>query len=94
MTIKEHIQEFLLEPEQTLCSGGRFQVKDFNYIFDILQEKLTNFIVFENGGGRPFQIWKINEQDLKDIIRKKTMHAHIYFYNINGVETIIKPLPK
>lgn len=91
-TIKKQFEKFLEDDNNKLCNpGGVFKAKDFKLIMGILDETLDNFIVFDNRGGRPFHVWEIKPNDMKQTIDH--MSSYIYMYKHDGIETIVSNLP-
>lgn len=91
-TIKEALEQYLENPENILSTpGGRFTAEDFKLLMSAVTGTLDNFIIFSNGGGKPFMIWKMNEKDSYSLI--KHLSRYTYMYKLNGVETIVKKLP-
>lgn len=106
MKINEIIKQFLLD-DCALCSGGRFTGQDFLNIQSILDETLDNFVIYDNGGGKPFSIRiyanhriLVGPEEIDNYTLKKfeafavSDKPYTYMYKIDGKETIVKQLPK
>ena len=89
-TIAEQIQEFLSDMNRSICTCGHFTVNDFYLLNAAGTGKLDNFIVFRNGGGKPFNIMEINPEGLMDLL--EALKGYTFSYKIYGKETILKRL--
>ena len=91
-TIQEHLEDFMSIEHNNLCSTGRFTVKDFRLLARALSGNLDNFIIFDNAGGKPFDIAQCdNSKELAKL--SKFLQKYLYMQKINGKETIIRKLP-
>lgn len=94
-TIKELLEVYLNKDEQNRYisgPGGIFTAKDFKFLMGAFNETLDNFVIFENGGGKPFMIWEMKPKDLQLFVDSKS-RQYMFAYKIKGKETILKPLP-
>jgi hypothetical protein len=54
--IQENLQEFMQNPEARIVSGGSFHVIDFTNMNKVLNNTEEDFLIFDNGGGKQFEI--------------------------------------
>ena len=95
-TISKYIQEWMeVDKQRSLCSCGSFTVNDFYLLLRVISGNLDNYIVFNNSGGKPFDIIEMETDDgFKDFDSFLNRFKNItFFYKRDGVETILKPLP-
>lgn len=89
-TIAEMMQEWLSHENWRLCSGGTFTVKDMLNVMAVATGKLDNFIIFQNGGGKPFDIFNVEPANFIEFLEH--IKGYTYAYKHNGVEVILTPL--
>lgn len=99
--IQINLNEFMLNPSTSLASSG-FKVADFNALNKVLNNTTEDFLIFDNAGGRKFDIifdrLLLNEDgknelyEVKDTINifLKEHKNWIYSYQINGKQTLLK----
>jgi hypothetical protein len=67
-------------------------------ILKVLDGTLDNYIIFDNAGGKTFDIKTYNDSfvSIEQFEMFATVYAkqYVYAYKINGVETIVKKLPE
>lgn len=101
MTIKDHVRQFIDEDNALSGLGGKFTGEDFMELEKILSGEADNFIIFNNRGGKAFDVWShetmkkhSNKATLKGFIDFATsQRSYIYMQKIEGKETIFKQLP-
>ena len=97
-TISQHLKEYFERNKLYCNSGGCVSGKTILSIFSAMNETLDNFVIFNNAGGKHFEIWTAENLQTKDtkhflkIIKHKSIYPYVYMYKINGKETIIKNL--
>lgn len=102
MNIAEKLQEFIDLDGQLSGPGGIFRGSDFKALQSVLDGTADNFVVFDNGGGRPFHVWVFAELLSRDSgrtldgFRKFTdeMKPYVYMRKLEGKEEIFKNLPQ
>jgi hypothetical protein len=100
-TITDHIRKFIDDDNTLAGPGGKFTGKDYIAIESILSGKADNFIVFNNGGGKMFEVWvfdTMKERNAKSTLKgfiefAKSQRGYIYMQKIKGKEEIFKNLP-
>lgn len=96
-TISEHLKEYFSKNE-SYSNGGKVLCKTIYYIFRVMNTALDDFVIFNNDGGKHFEIWTIDDLKCKDAkhflktIKHKTFFPYVYMYKINGKETIVRNL--
>ena len=102
MTIADHLRQYINNGDVLSGPGGKFTGEDFLHLEKILSGKLDNFVVFNNAGGKPFEVWSYDtmkknsskKNTLKGFINFcNTQKGYVYMQKINGKETILKKLP-
>lgn len=96
--IQKDLELFLNGTDSVLSSvGGRFTAKDFNNLREVLGGTKRNFLIFDNAGGKKFEI-KFQEKDtdkkgFEDFIKYCTKkHNWVYSYQLDGKQVIIRNL--
>ena len=81
--IQEKLQEFLSEDENYLSNcGGSFKTKDFKAIIRVLADDDCDFVIFNNGGGRHFDIWfSENGRSIEKLVEH--VRGYTYGYQLN-----------
>ena len=90
MSIKEHLEEFMSDEHNELCRGGCFSSRNFTHLIKALTGELDNFVVFDNAGGKAFDIVQ-HDEGIDGFV--KDMKLYVYMYKMNGKETILRNLP-
>jgi hypothetical protein len=100
--IQENLSQWMSDPTNRITSNGTFTVKDFNNLNKVINNTEEDFLIFDNGGGRKFDISfdhtyedensEQQEYKVKNFI-KHLMENHrtwVYSYQIDGQQTIVK----
>jgi hypothetical protein len=97
--IQKMLENFLSIPENEICfASGKFTANDFNNLVEVLNSTDKDFVIFDNGGGKTFEIWlndsvgdtnKINK--FVNYLLKNNKHW-LYCYQINNEQTIIREI--
>lgn len=102
--IQENLKEFLSNPDTTIVSSGTFRVRDFNNLNKVLNSTEEDFLIFDNGGGRKFDIVfdrTIQDENGQNITYKiKELIDHllkehknwIYCYQLNKEQFILRKI--
>lgn len=101
MTIAERLRDHLDNDRQLSGPGGMFRGSDFTAIVSVLTGEADNFIVFNNGGGRPFFVWifadmqRRNPDNTLEGFKKfaEDVRGYTYMRKIDGREEIFSDLP-
>jgi hypothetical protein len=100
--IQQSLETFLSDPESTLARNGSFTADDFNRLRKVLNGTTEDFLIFDNGGGKKFDIMfdreyfnedgQIQVHKIKNFILYllREHRAWIYCYQLAGVQTILK----
>jgi len=99
-TISQIMNEWLAAERNICTARGSFTAADFRRMQGVLNETLSDFIIFNNAGGKTFEIW--TKADLKrgsiqgvvDWVTESYGRHGIYMYKIDGEEFIVNPIPK
>lgn len=98
-TIQENLHDFLNDSTNVLSTaGGRYGTDDFIKLNKILNNTKEDFLIFDNGGGKKFEITfdrVVNENEsykVKDTIKYflKNNKSWIYCYQIDEVQHTLK----
>jgi hypothetical protein len=98
-TIQDNLHDFLNDSKNVLStSGGRYGTDDFIKLNKILNNTKEDFLIFDNGGGKTFEIIfdrVVNENEsykVKDSIKyfSKNHKSWIYCYQIDEVQHTLK----
>jgi len=95
MTIKKYLEDYLFDESDNILSnpGGRFTTRDFQLLYNLLNEKEGNYIIFENAGGKPFDVWLVNEKyNFEETV--KSLQPYVLATKNGKKEKIYKQLPK
>lgn len=102
--IQEDFKNYMEDQQAIFSSSGYFRVVDFNNLVKVINGTEEDFLVFDNAGGKKFDIMfdrtLPNEKGLdklykvEDFINNllKEHKSWIYCYQINKIQTIVKPL--
>lgn len=99
-TIADKIKEYIAKDGLLSGPGGLFSGKDLCALLDVMSGKADNFIVFNNGGGRPFHVWIFdnirNKESTIEGFKEFAAHVRGYTYmrKIEGKEEIFSELPE
>lgn len=95
--ISELMQEYLDNDEMLSGPSSKFTGRDFNAIKKVVDETSDNFVVFNNSGGKLFEVWHHSDifkdfpvENFEEWVHK--IKGYVYMYKINGKETILKKL--
>ena len=93
-TISQHLKEYF---ERNELFAEVIYGKTIIRILSIINGTADNFFIFNNAGGKRFDIWfmedlKQNEKKFLKLIKSKQIFQYVYMYKINGKETIVKNL--
>ena len=97
-TISDKMKQFI-ESDATICGPrGNFTTEDFRNIQKVLSGKEDNFVIFNNSGGKIFDIWfheDMNKRNKKATIKGfieliNHIKPYVYAYKVNGEEVILK----
>ena len=93
-SIQEHFKLFL-ENDYTFCSGGRITGHEMIKYMELYNGTIIeDFLIFDNAGGRPFDIQIFKSTDEWSIDAAiESLSKYVLMYRKDGKETIIKPLP-
>ena len=98
--IQQMVSEFFSNEWNSLCMGGTLYVRDFKLMLSVLDGTIDgDFLIYDNLGGRPFDILVNSEQYPKTVqiilahMKKERPYA-IFAYRIKGKETILRQLNK
>lgn len=92
--IQQHMKEFMSKEDMNIVTSGRFSVRDFNRLNKVLNGTDEDFIIFDNKGGKKFDImFNTTEPDsnIADLV-KYLLNNHknlIFSYQLNGEEVIL-----
>ena len=102
--IQENLQKVLSNTDFRIVSSGQFTSKDFNNLYKVINNTEEDFLIFDNGGGRKFDIMfdrtllnednVIQKYEVVDFINHLLEHnkSWIYSYQINKKQTIIQTI--
>jgi len=102
MKTQQSISQILREyvESDNVLSGpqSKFSGKDFLSLSRAMDPKETNFIVFNNAGGKPFEVWFWDDmnrknhtiKEFKSFIEKQK--GYVYMYKLGKKETIVQEL--
>ncbi len=99
MTIAEHIKKYMDNDGVISNPGGQFTGEDFLWMSQVFLGTADNFVIFDNAGGKPFTIWLLDKISIgtkkKDYLKFiDDKMAYVFMYKIDGVETVLRNLPK
>ena len=89
-SIKEMLNLLMEDDNYRLSNpGGGFTSRDFKFLSEVLAEKEGFYVLFDNGGGKPFDIFKFeSEKQVKSFIGQDSVKAYIFAYRIGTADTI------
>jgi hypothetical protein len=93
MKIKGFLKNYLNNPS---FANKNLNVWTVRAIMLIIEDKLTDYVIFENAGGVDFQIWypspiyKINAKGIAEMVKDRKFRPYIFAYCLNGKETILQ----
>lgn len=103
--IQENLQEFMENPFNNIVSpGGSFNVEDFTKLNKILNNTEDDFLIFDNGGGKKFEIMfdRIlpDENGIDTLYKVETFikflskenKKWIYGYQLNKQQTVLRKI--
>lgn len=99
--IQENLKEYLSNPDAIIVNWGNFKAHEFNTINKVLNGTNEDFLIFDNRGGRMFDIVFDREfeekgakvrYEVKNMIEAilKEHKSWIYCYQLNGEQTILR----
>lgn len=89
-TIKELLDNFLTQDRYYSSPSSGVKADELALLIGAYNDTEDNFILFENGGGRPFHIWKMEDGKGKEFV--EYLGSYAYAYKLNGKTTIVKPI--
>lgn len=76
--IQDELKKFMEDPHAKFCSVGSFTVTDFHNLNKVLNNTEEDFLIFDNGGGRKFDIYfdrtAVRKKSRRELFRKKFHH--------------------
>lgn len=102
--IQDELKKFMEDPHAKFCSVGSFTVTDFNNLNKVLNNTEEDFLIFDNGGGRKFDIYfdrtAVNEKNQEENYFVKNFITHllkdhpswIFSYQINKEQVVRKKI--
>jgi hypothetical protein len=93
MTISKMLLDYFQTHADQYFSGPSSAITNSELLLThkILNNESVDFLIFDNAGGRRFEIWDLtNRENKNDFI--ELFKGYAYAYKIDGQETIIKPL--
>jgi hypothetical protein len=102
--IQENLQEFMENPYTNIVSSGSFKVVDFTNLNKILNNTEDDFLIFDNAGGKKFEI--VFDRTLPDKKGVDTLYkvkafikyllkerkSWIYCYQLNKEQTVLRKI--
>lgn len=103
--IQDNLREYMDEPYNKIVCGGTFKVLDFNNLVKVLDETDENFLIFDNGGGKKFEI-RFDQMGVDPDTGESTLfevkkfiehivqehRSWVYCYQLNKEQTIIRKI--
>lgn len=102
--IQENLKTFMEDPLTNIVPFGTFRVKDFLDLLKIINNTKEDFLIYDNGGGRKFDIvfdrTMLNEKNEIESFPVKNFIEHllsdhkswIYCYQINNEQVVLKQI--
>ena len=102
--IQENLQKYMEDPYTNIVSSGAFKVLDFVNLNKVVTDTEDDFLIFDNGGGRKFDIMfdrtLQNEKGKDELFKVKDFIEHllskhknwIYCYQINNEQIILRKI--
>lgn len=89
-TIKELLDDFMSKDRYYSGPTSGVRTEELALLIGAYNDTEDNFVIFENGGGRDFHIWKMEEGTQNEFVDK--LKEYIFAYKINGKTTIVKAI--
>lgn len=97
-SISQIMKEYLDSDGKIVTNGGHYYGKNFNDLLSVINGTADNYLIFDNAGGKVFDIWIYDKKRFKgslkgfeDFITRQIRYA--YMCRINGKETVFRMLP-
>lgn len=93
--IQQNLQKYMENPHAKLTSSGVFTVQDFNNLSKVLNNTEEDFLIFDNAGGRKFDIvFDQGTFPVKNLINSllEEHKSWIYCYQLNKKQVILRPI--
>ena len=101
--IQENLKEFMENPYTYIVSSGSFKVVDFTNLNKILNNTEDDFLIFDNAGGKKFEIMfdrTLPDEKGIDLYKVEVFIEHllkehknwIYCYQINKEQTVLRKI--
>lgn len=99
--IQDNLREFMENPDNKIVSGGSFTTKDFNDLNKIINNTEEDFLIFDNAGGKKFDIMFDRKHSgdpkiykIKDFIESllRDHKSWIFCYQLNKEQVILKKI--
>ena len=84
------LNEYLADDNKYISpAASGFKVKDFKMLMGAVNGTLDNFIIFNNAGGKLFDIWPLT-MDKKAMV--ESLEEYAFAYKIDGKEVVLKKM--